>query len=59
MRDKVTFTYDTKEKNDVSKTVSIDFFSSVEECGDSLLVEFYDQSENLQSKYCKSIQFHN
>jgi len=58
-RNKASFTFDTKENNNVKKTIDIDFFKSVEECGNSLYVQYYDENENVQVKYCKSIEFHN
>jgi len=58
MRTKVTISYDTKERNNVKKTIKTEFLKSVSDSGDCLLVDYYDEKENIQTKYCNSIEFH-
>ena len=58
MRTKVTISYNTKERNNVKKTIKTDFLKSVSGSGDCLLVEYYNKNENLESKYCNSVEFH-
>jgi len=58
MRTKVTISYDTKERNNVKKTIKTEFLKSVNDSGDCLLVEYYNKNEKLESKYCNSVEFH-
>jgi len=59
MDGKVTITFDNSGSKDVKKTFSVDSLSNVEQNGDRLFVEFYNNNETLEVNYCKAIEFHN